>query len=369
MKKVLIAMSGGVDSSVAACLMKKKGYDIIGVTMKLYDNNDIYDNNNTYDSSGIYEASEKSCCSLSDAEDARAVAHILHFPYYIFNFKANFKHQVIDRFIAAYENGETPNPCISCNRYLKFEELYRRASELHCDCIATGHYAQIEENEGRYLLKKAADPQKDQSYVLYMLTQTQLAHTIFPLGDLTKTETRQIAEENGLLNADKHESQDICFVPDGDYASFIKRTTGKIYPEGDFVDTNGNILGRHKGIIHYTIGQRRGLGLSLPAPLYVMKKDLANNRIILCTNEELFKKEMDVAKINWITADEFTAPFRAEVKIRYSHKAAPATIIPDKTCAHVIFDEPQRAITDGQAAVFYHDSYVIGGGKIISAKD
>ncbi len=353
MEKILIAMSGGVDSSAAACLLKEKGYPMIGVTMKLYDNKDIH------------EAEEKSCCSLSDVEDARNAARLLGFPYYVFNFKTDFKRQVIDRFIDAYENGETPNPCIDCNRYLKFEELYLRAASLGCDFIATGHYAQIEEKKGRYLLKKAADPRKDQSYVLYTLTQEQLAHTIFPLGLLEKTETRKIAQAHGLLNADKHESQDICFVPDGDYASFIRKTTGKTYPEGDFVDTQGNVLGKHKGLIHYTIGQRRGLGLSLPAPLYVMKKDLAANCVVLCTNEELFQKEMNVKEINWISADEFKETFRAEVKIRYSHKAAYATVIPDKNCAHVIFDEPQRAITAGQAAVFYQDAYVIGGGKIV----
>lgn len=353
MEKVLIAMSGGVDSSAAACLLKEKGYDIIGATMKLYDSKDIH------------EAEEKSCCSLSDVEDARNAACLIGFPYYVFNFKTDFKKQVIDRFIHAYENGETPNPCIDCNCYLKFEELYRRAVTLDCDFIATGHYAQIEEKNGRYLLKKAADLRKDQSYVLYTLTQEQLAHTIFPLGHLEKTETRKIAEAHGLLNANKHESQDICFVPDGDYASFIRNTTKKIYPEGNFVDTQGNILGKHKGLIHYTIGQRRGLGLSLPEPLYVMKKDLAANRVVLCTNEELFQKEMNVKEINWISADELKEPFRAEVKIRYSHKAAYATVIPDKNCAHIIFDEPQRAITAGQAAVFYHDAYVIGGGKIV----
>lgn len=352
MKKALIAMSGGVDSSVAACLMQQKGYDIIGVTMKLYDNEDIH------------ETQEKTCCSLSDVEDARNVAHILGFPYYVFNFKADFKTQVIDRFIDAYENCETPNPCIDCNRYLKFRELYHRALELGCDYVVTGHYADIEEKDGRFLLKKAANPRKDQSYVLYSLTQEQLAHTLFPLGTLEKTETRQIAEENGLLNAHKHDSQDICFVPDGDYAAFIEKTTHRKYPEGDFVDTAGHVLGRHKGIIHYTIGQRKGLGLSLPAPLYVKEKNLEKNQVILCSNEELFQTEMDVKEINWILQDHFEESFRAQVKIRYSHKAAEATIIPDKDKAHIIFDEPQRAITSGQAAVFYQGDYVVGGGKI-----
>lgn len=346
-------MSGGVDSSVAAYLMKEKGYDIIGVTMKLYDNEDIH------------ETAEKTCCSLDDIEDARNVAQTLDFPYYVFNFKADFKHQVIDRFIHAYENCETPNPCIDCNRYLKFQELYRRALELECEYVVTGHYADIVEKDGRFLLKKAADPRKDQSYVLYSLTQEQLRHTMFPLGRLEKTETRQIAEEHGLINAAKHDSQDICFVPDGDYAAFIEKTTGKHYPEGDFVDTEGNVLGKHKGLIHYTIGQRKGLGLSLPAPLYVKEKNPEHNQVVLCTNDELFHNEMDVEDINWIMKDEFTESFRAQVKIRYSHKAAPALIVPNGKKAHVIFDEPQRAITAGQAAVFYDGEYVIGGGKII----
>ncbi len=352
MKKVMIAMSGGVDSSVAAYLMKKQGYDLIGVTMKLFDKDEP---ENTI---------ETSCCSSDDIEDARKVADHLGFPYYVFNFKADFKKQVIDRFISAYENCETPNPCIDCNRHLKFYELYQRAKEFDCAYVVTGHYADIEERDGRFLLKKAKDPRKDQSYVLYSLSQEQLSHTIFPLGSMEKSDTRQIAEEQQFINANKQDSQDICFVPDGDYAAFIKQTTGKVYPEGDFVDVNGNILGKHKGIIHYTIGQRKGLGLSLPAPLYVKEKNMKTNQVILCTNEELFEKEMDVKEINWIMQDSYTQPFRADIKIRYSHKAAPATIYPDGTSAHIVFDEPQRAITSGQAAVFYAGDYVIGGGKI-----
>lgn len=353
MKKALIAMSGGVDSSVAAYLMKEQGYDIIGVTMKLYDNEDIH------------ETKEKTCCSLNDVEDARNVAHTLGFPYYVFNFKADFRTQVIDRFIHAYENCETPNPCIDCNRYLKFHELYRRAKELGCDYVVTGHYASIEEKNGRFLLKRAADVRKDQSYVLYSLTQEQLSHTLFPLGSLEKSDTRNIAEEQGLLNAHKHDSQDICFVPDGNYAAFIEKTTGKHYPEGDFVDTKGTVLGKHKGIIHYTIGQRRGLGLSLPEPLYVKEIRKDANQVVLCTNEELFEKELDVTDVNWIMEEQPKESFRANVKIRYAHKAAPATVIPNGTEAHIIFDEPQRAITAGQAAVFYQGDYVVGGGKII----
>ena len=248
-------MSGGVDSSVAAYLMKQRGFDCIGVTMKLFSNEEI----------GCSRA--KTCCSLEDVEDARSVAYRLGIPYYVFNFTEDFGRQVIDRFVAAYENGATPNPCIDCNRYLKFERLYRRASELGCDRVATGHYARIEKQGDRYLLKKASDESKDQSYVLYAMTQEQLAHTAFPCGALNKTQTRQIAEEQGFLNAEKPDSQDICFVPDGDYAAFIRRYTGKSYPDGPFVTTRGEIIGRHRGIIHYTVGQRKGLGVRTAAEI------------------------------------------------------------------------------------------------------
>ena len=245
--KALIAMSGGVDSSVAAYLMKSKGYDCVGVTMKLFGNSDIN------------VSREHSCCSLDDVEDARAVAMRLDIPYYVFNFSEGFKEHVIDNFIDCYERGITPNPCIECNRHMKFYKLYNKAKELSCDYIVTGHYAVIEYNETtkRYNLKKAADDDKDQTYVLYNMTQEQLAHTMFPLGNFRKPEARKIAEENGFINAAKAESQDICFVTDGDYASFIETYTGKHYPEGDFIDKQGNVIGKHKGIIRYTIGQRK----------------------------------------------------------------------------------------------------------------
>ena len=249
MKKVLIAMSGGVDSSVAASLMQQQGWDCIGATMTLYRNEDIG------------RSSSRTCCSLDDVEDARSVAFRLRIPYYVFNFSDEFRCQVMDRFADAYGQGQTPNPCIDCNRYLKFRHLYDRAALMGCDAIATGHYVRIERGEnGRYLLKKALDSSKDQSYVLYMLTQEQLAHTQFPLGALRKAETRQLADSLGFFNARKPDSQDICFVPDGDYAAFIRRHTGKADAPGDFVDESGRILGRHKGIAHYTIGQRKGLG-------------------------------------------------------------------------------------------------------------
>ena len=257
-EKALIAMSGGVDSSVAAYLMKQKGFNCIGVTMKLYTNDDI----------GVSRG--KTCCSLDDVEDARSVAFKLKIPYYVFNFTSDFKERVIEPFISSYENGATPNPCIDCNRYLKFESLYNRAKELNCRYVVTGHYAKIEEKDGRFLLKKADNLDKDQSYVLSFLTQEQLKHTLFPLGTINdKDETRRIAEEQGFFNSDKPDSQDICFVPDGDYAAFIRRFTGKTYNPGDFCTSDGKVLGKHKGIINYTLGQRRGLGIAAEKPLYV----------------------------------------------------------------------------------------------------
>ena len=259
MKKALIAMSGGVDSSVAALLMQQKGYECVGATMKLFEN----------EQAGVKR--EKTCCSLDDVEDARSVAYRLHMPYYVFNFTANFEKEVMDRFVCAYEKGWTPNPCIDCNRYLKFEKLYLRMQEMQMDTIVTGHYARVvyDEASGRYLLKKGLDNSKDQSYVLYNLTQEQLAHTQFPVGELSKHEVREIAEANGFINADKPDSQDICFVPDGDYAGFIERYTGKTSRTGAFLNTAGEPIGTHRGVIHYTIGQRKGLGISAPHPLYV----------------------------------------------------------------------------------------------------
>lgn len=351
--KALIAMSGGVDSSVAALLIKNNGYDATGITMKLYDNDDVGIESNT-------------CCSIDDIADARAVCGRLSIPYYVFNFKESFKEQVIDRFIKAYETGATPNPCIDCNRYIKFERLMRRMKELEMDYVVTGHYARIEydEKSERYLLKKALDDTKDQSYVLYSLTQEQLKHTLFPLGSLSKTEVRKIAEENGFINAKKHDSQDICFVPDGKYAEFIESFTGKSYEHGDFVDKNGNVLGEHKGIIRYTIGQRKGLGLALPEPMYVCEKDLVNNKVILGKTADLFSRELYADNINLISLGEIKEPIRVNAKVRYNQKAQPATAeqIGDKL--HVVFDEPQRAICKGQAVVLYDGDVVVGGGTI-----
>ncbi len=354
-KKALIAMSGGVDSSVAALLTKEQGYDCIGITMKLYDNEDV----------GIKK--ENTCCSIDDIDDARAVCRVLNIPYYVFNFRDSFNEQVIDRFIKAYENGSTPNPCIDCNRYIKFDKLMHRMKELDMDYVVTGHYGRIEFDEElkRFILKKAVDKTKDQSYVLYSLTQEQLKHTLFPLGSLTKEEARKIAEKHNFVNARKHDSQDICFVPDGKYAEFIEQYTGKKYPCGDFVDRDGNILGEHKGIIRYTIGQRKGLGLSLPEPMYVCKKDLENNKVILSDNEGLFSKELFANNLNLITCEKIETPIKLKAKVRYNQKEQPATVAQiDDDRLHIVFDEPQRAISKGQAVVLYDGDIVVGGGTI-----
>ena len=287
-------------------------------------------------------------------------------PHYVFNFSDEFEKKVIEKFIRAYETGATPNPCIDCNRYLKFEKLFQRMKELGFDFVATGHYARIEEENGRFLLKKARDLSKDQSYVLYQMTQEQLSHTLFPLGNLTREETRKIAEENGFVNAKKHDSQDICFVPDGDYAAFIEHYRKKSYKSGNFVDKNGNILGTHKGIIRYTIGQRKGLGLSLPAPMYVLEKDIEKNEVVLCENSELFSKELDIEETNWIASLIPPESFSAKVKIRYNQKEETARItVTGKSSAHIEFKKPQRAIAKGQAAVIYDGDTVIGGGTIV----
>lgn len=355
-KKALIAMSGGVDSSVAAYLMKRDGYDCIGVTMKLFQNEDI----------GI--SREHTCCSLDDVEDARSVALRLDIPHYTFNFADRFKEEVMDKFARSYEEGKTPNPCIDCNRYLKFSKLFQRAKELDCDYVVTGHYARIEydKESGRYLLKKAADPSKDQSYVLYSLTQKQLGSVMFPLGGMCKTETREIAEAQGFLNAHKHDSQDICFVPDGDYAKFIEEHTGKHFPEGNFVDKNGNILGRHKGIIRYTIGQRKGLGIAFSEPMYVCAVDPELNTVTLGKNDELYSKKLTVSDINLISTSRIEHPSHLKVKIRYRQPEQWATVTQtDENTLSVEFDEPQRAITKGQAAVIYDGDTVVGGGTII----
>lgn len=352
-KKAIIAMSGGVDSGVAAFIMKEKGYDCIGATMKLYDNGDI----------GV--SSEKTCCSLDDIEDARAVARRLSMPHYVFNFKDEFREKVINKFISTYENGGTPNPCIDCNRYLKFEKLFQRMRELDYDYVVTGHYARVVEENGWFYLKKGVDTAKDQSYVLYSLTQNQLAHILFPLGEYTKSEIRKIAEEQGFLNARKKDSQDICFVPDGDYAGFIEKYTDRDYPVGNFIDRQGNILGSHQGIIRYTNGQRKGLGVAFGRPMYVADKDIKSNTVTLCTDEELYSSELTAVDFNWlIPAPEKVT--ECKVRVRYNMKEQPATVYSaDDGSVSIVFDTPQRAITKGQAAVLYSGDTVLGGGTIV----
>lgn len=346
-------MSGGVDSSLAAKLMKDKGFDCIGCTMKLYHNEDA----------GI--ESSRTCCSLDDVEDARSVAYKLGMPFYVFNFTDAFRDTVIRKFIESYENGITPNPCIDCNRYMKFDKLYERAKTLGCDYIVTGHYARIEEQAGKFVLKKALDETKDQSYVLYFMTQDQLVHTMFPIGSMQKTEVRAIAKESGFVNADKPDSQDICFVPNGDYASVIELQTGKESAEGNFVDKQGNNLGRHKGVIHYTIGQRKGLGVSSTEPLYVCNICPKDGNVVLGSNDDLFSREADVSDFNWISGEVPGSEFRCKAKIRYRQPEQWVTVIPTGAdTVHIVFDEPQRAITPGQAAVFYDGDTVLGGGTI-----
>lgn len=356
-EKVMVAMSGGVDSSVALLLLKDE-YELTGVTLKLFDNGDI-----------MLDRS-KTCCSLSDVEDARSVARHYDVPYFVYNFGDKFKEQVVDRFNRAYMAGDTPNPCIDCNRFIKFDELLKRAMLLEQDYIATGHYAirEYDEASGRYLLKKAVDSTKDQTYVLYGLTQEQLKRTLFPLGKLTKVEARKLAEQCELVNADKPDSQDICFVPDGDYASFIERYTGEHFEAGDFVDTTGKVVGRHKGMIHYTIGQRKGLGVALGKPAYVVAKDVVSNTVTLGDEADLYQKTLIADDLNWISIEQLTEPMRVKAKTRYKHVEQPATISPlADGRVFVEFDEPQRAITTGQAVVFYDGDIVVGGGRIAKA--
>jgi len=346
-KRALVAMSGGVDSSAAVILMKEAGYECIGATMKLIANGG------------------SKCCSLEDINDAREAAWKLEIPHYVLNYTEDFTRRVIEPFIESYEKGETPNPCIECNRYLKFSLLIRRALELEADKLVTGHYARIEKYGDRWLLKKGVDSRKDQSYVLYMLSQKALSHTLFPLGELTKAQAREIAAAKGLSNADKEESQDICFVDNGKYADFIENYTGKTYPEGDITDAKGNILGRHRGLIRYTLGQRRGTGVALNYPVYVAAKNTAANTLVLGDNSSLYSPGFTARNINLIACENLFQPQNLTVKIRYLQKEKRARVEQtDNDTVRVEFEEPQRAVTPGQAAVFYDGDTVVGGGTI-----
>lgn len=359
MKKALIAMSGGVDSSVAALIMKEKGYDCIGITMKLYD------------SETGQACRSRTCCTLEDVEDARQVASALSIPYYVLNFKDDFQKKVILPFVETYENGGTPNPCIRCNRFMKHEKLYKKAEELGCDYIVTGHYARIryDEEKQRYLLLKAKDEKKDQSYVLYFLNQEQLKHSIFPLGEFeTKEEVRAIAEKNGFFNADKPDSQDICFVTSGSYGDFLEKFRGKPYPKGYFVDEEGNKLGKHKGIIRYTIGQRKGLGLALKEPMYVAGKNLEKNQVILTKGPALYSEALEAEDFNWISMDPPKEEYPVTVKTRYNAKAVPAFVsVKEENNVFLRFEKPERAVAAGQAVVLYDGEIVVGGGTIKKA--
>jgi len=341
-------MSGGVDSSVAAALMLEKGFQCVGITLKLY-------------------KGESRCCSLADVNDARNVAHNLGMDHYVLNFTEEFDTQVVRHFAQTYEQGATPNPCIECNRHIKFNLLLLRTRQLDFDLLVTGHYARTSQDSasGRFLLLKALDEKKDQSYVLYCLTQQQLQRSRFPLGELSKNEVRKIAEKRNFVNASKSESQDICFVPDGDYGRFIEEYTGKTYPAGDIIDLEGKVIGKHKGLIRYTIGQRRGLGVAANVPVYVVSKSIQDNTVTLATDSALFSKSLTAKDINLIACENIKKTMRVTVKTRYlqTEQEAVAEQTGDNTL-HIEFDKPQRAITPGQAVVMYDGDIVIGGGTI-----
>jgi tRNA-specific 2-thiouridylase len=351
--KALIAMSGGVDSSAAAWLTREAGYHCAGAIMKMFDRSILH---------------TAPCCAASnDTEDARAVAEKMDMPFYVIDAKEAFAAHVIGDFIRTYESGETPNPCINCNKHLKFDLFLQKALELGCDKIVTGHYARIEynENTGRWLLKKALDSSKDQSYVLSCLTQEQLSHTFLPLGVLTKEESRAIAQEQGFLNARKKDSQDICFVPDGDYVAFMEHYTGKHYQPGDFLNLSGEKVGTHRGAVCYTLGQRKGLGLAVGEPVYVCAKDMEKNTVTVGPNTSLFATTLLARDFNWIPFPELTAPMAVTARARYNQKEQPAMVYPaENGLVKVVFAQPQRAMTPGQTVVLYDGDTVVGGGTI-----
>ena len=357
-ERVLVAMSGGVDSSVAALVLRDAGYDVEGVTLKLFDNDDAL------------VTRESTCCSLADAEDARQVCLGLGLPHIVYNFSRTFNRDVIDRFCSGYLRGETPNPCIDCNRYVKFAALQQRRRELGFDYVATGHYARRSFNEGteRYELRRGLDANKDQSYVLFHLDQDTLAHMLFPLGELDKPRVRELAAAHGFANAQKAESQDICFVPGGDYAALIAARTGERFAAGDIVDRAGRVLGRHGGLVHYTVGQRKGIGVAAPEPLYVYAKDTAANRLVVDTDANTQCAGVEVADVNFIARARLDAPEHLEVKTHYRQAARPCTVEQTGEAAmRIRFDAPQRACAPGQAAVVYDGDKVVCGGTITAS--
>lgn len=349
-KRALIAMSGGVDSSVAAMLMCRQGYDCVGCTMRLYQGT---------------ETAPNACCSLDDVEDARSVARALGMSYYVFNFQDEFREKVMEKFALAYSRGLTPNPCIDCNRYMKFSALYRRAQVLDCPVIATGHYARVRREGDRWTLRKAVCPEKDQSYVLYCLSQEELSRAAFPLGELSKEQVRRLAREGGFVNAGKPDSQDICFAPDGDYAKVVEALLGPGQGPGDFVDRQGRVLGKHRGLEHYTVGQHRRLGLGYHEKLYVCQICPEDNRVVLGRAEELLTGEVETEDFNWVSLAPTDRPFRCVAQLRYRGKEIPATAVPlGEGRVRLVLDEPQRAPAPGQAAVLYDGDLLLGGGTV-----
>ena len=354
-------MSGGVDSSLTVALLCQQGYDVLGVTMRLSD-----------DSRDFNAESDRGCCSLQSVDDARRVAEVIGIPHYVMNFRAMFQHRVIDYFLMEYAQGRTPNPCVACNRYVKFEGLLQKAMELGAEFVATGHYARIfyDEKQARYLLAKGIDEKKDQSYALYHLNQSSLRHFMMPLGDYTKVETRKLAEKFHLPVAHKPDSQEICFVPDDDYKAYLKAHVPECLHPGDIVDVRGQVLGHHEGVPLYTVGQRRGLGIAAPEPLYVIRLDMQNNRVIVGTGQEVFSSGLIAGDLNWIAVDEICEPISVSAKIRYGKREGQAVVTPlPGGRVRVHFAEPQRAVTPGQSVVFYDGACVLGGGVIEKAMD
>lgn len=353
-KTVVVGMSGGVDSSVAAYLLKQQGYNVIGVTMQIWQDDNV-------------ESSDNGCCGISAVDDARRVAEQIGIPYYVMNFKDEFKTNVIDYFVDEYVHGRTPNPCIACNRYVKWESLLRRSLDIGADYIATGHYARIiRMDNGRYAIRNSVTAKKDQTYALYNLTQEQLSKTLMPIGDYTKEEVRRIAEEANLMVAHKPDSMDICFVPDNDYASYIFAHTDYASTPGNFVDVEGRVIGRHDGIIHYTVGQRKGLGIALGKPAFVVAIRPKTNEVVIGSNDDVFCNKLYANNLNYMSVSEFTDGLRAKAKIRYSHEGDLCTLrMIDTDTVECTFDKPQRAITPGQALVLYDGEVVLGGGTII----